>query len=98
MSILPETPPPDDQPKTHPHRESPGEALGGATTPQEPGILVVGPRVLPGHGTVQIWADAGSGGTGQRVDVAVDRLRLANIDSGEGVMAVYQLEPFHRRG
>lgn len=59
---------------------------------------MVGPRVLPGHGTVQVWADAGSGGTGQRVDVAVDRLRLANIDSGEGVMAVYQLEPSHRRG
>ncbi|MFV2020394.1 hypothetical protein [Micromonospora sp. LOL_023] len=54
------------------------------------------PRALPPHGTVQIWTDAGSGGTGQRADVAVDRLRLAEIDSGEGTTALYRLETSYR--
>ncbi|WP_326555471.1 hypothetical protein [Micromonospora sp. NBC_01813] len=67
-------------------------AHSDASTSPETGILVAGPRVLPPHGTVQIWADAGSGGTGQRADVAVDRLRLAEIDSGEGTTALYRLE------
>lgn len=92
MNILPETPPPGGQPETSPTPRSPRRsARGDVTIPQEPGILVVGPRELPEHGTVQIWADSGSGGTGQRVDVAVDRLRLAEIDSGEGTKALYRL-------
>ena len=99
MNIVPETPPTGGQLNVPPaplaakpdaHRDAPAG--------QEAGLLVIGPRVLPSHGTVQIWADAGSGGIGQRADVAVNRLRLAEIDSGEGVTALYRLETSHHRG
>jgi len=73
--------------KPNAHRDAPAG--------QEAGLLVI---VLPSHGTVQIWADAGSGGIGQRADVAVNRLRLAEIDSGEGFTALYRLETSHHRG
>jgi hypothetical protein len=54
-------------------------------------VLVVGPRELPASGTVEVWADAGSGGVGQRFAVPVTDLRIAEVDSGTGRYAVYAL-------
>ncbi|MDG4767791.1 hypothetical protein O7632_27400 [Solwaraspora sp. WMMD406] len=99
MSILPETPPPISDPKAPPALPATkGNAPGDGPTSQKRGILVAGPRELPAYGTVRIWVDAGSGGTGERADVAVDRLRLAEIDSGEGATALYRLATSHHQG
>lgn len=54
-------------------------------------ILVVGPRELPGNGVVEVWADAGSGGSGQEFTVPVRDLILAEIDDGRGRSALYEL-------
>lgn len=54
-------------------------------------ILVVGPRELPGNGLVEIWADAGSGGSGQQITVSVRDLTLVGIDDGCGRSALYEL-------
>lgn len=54
-------------------------------------ILVVGPRELPGYGTVSVWIDAGSGAGGQRVTVPVSDLRVAELDDGQGRTAIYSL-------
>jgi len=56
-------------------------------------ILVVGPRQLPASGTVEVWADAGSGATGQRINVPVTDLQTSELDSGSGSSAVYVLRP-----
>lgn len=56
-------------------------------------ILVIGPRQLPASGTVEVWADAGSGATGQRIKVPVTDLQTAELDSGSGSSAVYVLRP-----
>ncbi|MFY1701347.1 hypothetical protein ACN28G_06370 [Micromonospora sp. WMMA1923] len=55
-------------------------------------ILVVGPRELPKADTVEVWFDAGSGSTGQRVIVPVARLTLSTLDRGNGVTALYEYE------
>jgi hypothetical protein len=58
-------------------------------------VLVVGPRELPASGTVEVWADAGSGGVGQRITVPVTDLQMADVDSGNGRYAVYALRSRH---
>ena len=54
-------------------------------------VLVVGPRQLPASGTVEVWADAGSGASGQRIAVPVADLQLAEMDNGAGAYAIYLL-------
>ncbi|SCG77208.1 hypothetical protein GA0070623_4205 [Micromonospora rifamycinica] len=54
-------------------------------------VLAVGPRELPEHGSVRVWMDAGSGTTGQHIVVAVQDLRVAEQDRGEGTTALYAL-------
>lgn len=53
-------------------------------------ILVIGPRELPRAEMVEVWFDSGSGGTGQRMMVAVERLTLSEHDRGEGARALYE--------
>ncbi|MDG4789652.1 hypothetical protein O7626_27635 [Micromonospora sp. WMMD1102] len=55
-------------------------------------ILALGPRELPGSGLVELWFDAGSGWTGQRVMVPLKQLTLSDRDRGEGVTALYEYE------
>ncbi|MFY1704691.1 hypothetical protein ACN28G_23680 [Micromonospora sp. WMMA1923] len=54
-------------------------------------ILAVGPRELPQNGTVQVWVDAGSGSSGQRIVVPVTSLQPDDNDHGEGKTALYIL-------
>lgn len=73
--------------------------MNGSTEPAQPNepptlisILVIGPRELPGTGTVRVWADAGSGaGRGQPITVSVNELTLSDHDRGEGRSALYML-------
>ncbi|MDG4764909.1 hypothetical protein O7632_12475 [Solwaraspora sp. WMMD406] len=58
-------------------------------------VLVVGPRELPASGTVEVWADAGSGGSGQRINVPVTDLQVAEMDNGAGTYAIYLLHSRH---
>lgn len=60
-------------------------------------VLVVGPRQLPASGTVEVWADAGSGASGQRIAVPVTDLQVAEMDNGAGSYAIYLLR-YHYRG
>ncbi|MDG4815784.1 hypothetical protein O7628_09720 [Micromonospora sp. WMMD956] len=60
-------------------------------------ILAVGPRKLPAGDTVEVWFDAGSGATGQRVMVPAKRLTLSDQDRGEGATALYEYESPDRR-
>ncbi|MFY1699159.1 MULTISPECIES: hypothetical protein [unclassified Solwaraspora] len=60
-------------------------------------ILVIGPRELPKTDTVEVWCDAGSGGTGQRVMVSVKLLTLSERDRGEGRAALYEYESYYCR-
>ncbi|MFC5941810.1 hypothetical protein ABUL04_00925 [Micromonospora harpali] len=60
-------------------------------------ILAIGPRKLPAGETVEVWFDAGSGTTGQRVKVPVKRLALSDQDRGEGATALYEYESRARR-
>ena len=55
-------------------------------------ILAIGPRDLPANGMVQVWMDAGSGATGQRVTVPIKCLTLSDRDRGEGLTALYEYE------
>lgn len=56
-------------------------------------ILVIGPRELPGTGTVEVWADAGSGGgRGQPITVSVKDLVVSDRDPGKGCSALYALQ------
>ncbi|MDG4833257.1 hypothetical protein O7627_28705 [Solwaraspora sp. WMMD1047] len=55
-------------------------------------VLAVGPRELPRTETVEVWFDAGSGWTGQRLTVPVRRLTLSDLDRGEGSTALYVYE------
>jgi hypothetical protein len=57
-------------------------------------ILAIGPRELPDEDTVEVWFDAGSGTTGQRVMVSVKRLTLSDQDRGEGTTALYEYESY----
>lgn len=59
-------------------------------------ILAMGPRELPESGTVQVWFDAGSGGSGQRFTVPTEDLQLAERDSGEGTFALYSVRTVAR--
>ncbi|MFC8849455.1 MULTISPECIES: hypothetical protein [unclassified Micromonospora] len=61
-------------------------------------ILAIGPRELPDGDTVEVWFDAGSGTTGQRVMVPVQRLTLSGRDRGEGATALYEYESHYCRG
>lgn len=62
-------------------------------------ILVVGPRELPETGSVEVWADAGSGATGgQRFMVPVEDLEVSDRDRGEGRSALYALQTQRLRG
>ncbi|MEQ4303620.1 hypothetical protein ABNF97_19945 [Plantactinospora sp. B6F1] len=61
-------------------------------------ILAIGPRELPKADTVEVWFDAGSGTTGQRVMIPVTRLTLSEHDRGEGRTALYEYEPYYCRG
>lgn len=80
-----QSPPPTSTP--------PSRTVGTDVTESRPaGILVVGPRELPGQGAVEVWADAGSGGSGQRITVDVGELHLAGRDTGEGRCAIYELQ------
>lgn len=63
-----------------------------------PGILVVGPRDLPESGTVRVWVDVGSGGSGQKITVPFENLRRADRDDGQGRAAIYQLTTYPGRG
>lgn len=58
-------------------------------------ILVVGPRQLPTTRTVEVCADAGSGGSGQRINVPVTDLQVAGMDNGAGTYAIYLLRSRH---
>ena len=60
-------------------------------------ILAVGSRKLPVTGLVEVWFDAGSGLTGQRVKVSPERLTLSSQDRGEGVTALYEYESHYCR-
>ncbi|MFI7076974.1 hypothetical protein ACIBO1_06760 [Micromonospora sp. NPDC049903] len=55
-------------------------------------ILAIHPRELPKTETVEVRLDAGSGSTGQRVMILVERLTLSDLDQGEGVTALYEYE------
>ncbi|WP_432955815.1 hypothetical protein [Micromonospora haikouensis] len=61
-------------------------------------VLAVGPRKLPAGNTVEVWFDAGSAATGQRVKVPVKRLTLSDQDRGEGTTALYEYESYDRQG
>ncbi|MDG4764577.1 hypothetical protein O7632_10750 [Solwaraspora sp. WMMD406] len=56
-------------------------------------VLVVGPRQLPEDSVVKVWIDSGSTGGGT-IQVRRDRLTLAEIDSGEGSVAIYQMRTY----
>lgn len=56
-------------------------------------VLAVGPRDLPKSGTVLVWVDAGSG-SGQKISVSVERLRVAERDNGQGTAALYHLAAY----
>lgn len=58
-------------------------------------ILAVGPRELPRTEMVEVWFDGGTGTTGQRVMVAVERLTLSEHDQGDGPTALYEYRPHH---
>ncbi|BCJ58656.1 hypothetical protein [Micromonospora endophytica] len=55
-------------------------------------ILAIGPRELPRTEMIEVWLDAGSGSTGQRVMVPVKRLTRSDLDRGEGATALYEYE------
>ncbi|WFE58332.1 hypothetical protein [Micromonospora sp. WMMD712] len=59
-------------------------------------ILAIGPRKLPAGNTVEVWFDAGSAATGQRVMVPAKRLTLSDQDRGEGTTALYEYESHDR--
>jgi hypothetical protein len=61
-------------------------------------ILAIGPRTLPTTEAVEVWLDAGSGSTGQRVMVSVKQLTLSDLDRGEGATALYEYESNYCRG
>lgn len=61
-------------------------------------ILAVGPRELPRSELVEVWFDAGSGSSGQRVTVSVMSLTLSDLDRGEGATALYEYEQHSCQG
>lgn len=70
--------------------DSSGEDGFWMAEPGATGIVVVGPRKLPRDGRVRVWMDSGSGG-GSHIDVLPQHLALAESDSGEGTVALYNL-------
>lgn len=84
MNRLSGTAPPDTPTSITPEG---GDVAGSRPTR----LLVVGPRELPESGAVEVWADAGSGGSGQEIDVLVRDLKLAEMDDGQGRSAIYEL-------
>ncbi|MEV4755690.1 hypothetical protein AB0J86_11345 [Micromonospora sp. NPDC049559] len=60
-------------------------------------ILAVGARQLPRSELVEVWMDAGSSCTGQRVTVPVKCLTLSGLDRGEGRTALYEYDSGDRR-
>lgn len=61
-------------------------------------ILAIGPRELPRNDLVEVWFDAGSGWTGQRLTVSVKCLTLSERDRGEGRTALYEYNSHHGQG